>query len=868
MLTESGEFKTLIPLAAYQAGDLSIPTIGCPGINGLPSTLGRALLAKGVRCVIIAYDSQPRPVSNGTIQLAPEEIWTLKHGMLLADAGLEVRVLRLPLSRTDLAKPQPKTDLDDVCLRHGSYRLQQHIDDAPLLHDYYQSLPRSLVQQAHIPPPTSYPTRRARPQRIPTPSASAVLTESLTLERARADIRHQVAVHAQQHQGMLLLAHPPGAGKGFNTITGLTDYLRADPDPGFIVWTSLRKAQIADQDGLSFIPLHGRHTGNCRKLPEAQELGRKGYPIRDVLCTRRCPHAARCAYLKQFNQEGDFFAAMPLLQATHWWRDAGVVVLDEFDPTQLTRTVQLTSADLAAMTRATHCPHTKAIVRWLAQVLATTTERTLAGSLLYQELEAAAHAEGLSFAATLRLAVDALGAADTQSGLSQLPANATLADYQALPPGYLSTLLRLLDREQRMRLIGQRFTSRIEARNGYVFLYLRLEHLIDQLACPTQPKIILDGTANRTLLEAIFPHTPIRMEQPTLAGASRVIQVIGQDWAKSTLQGQRLERWYAAIAARIRPDRPTLVVTTLEWEAEVRLALAQRGHSPGLVHVHHYGGLRGSNAYKGFDVLLAQVYHPNLEQTIRTARALFADDPTPLDERIVLEERTLTDASGASWCIQVPTAADPRVAALLEAHREAEMEQAALRGRPLEHPEAQITILSSLPLPGLPPTIICAATSSPQSNTGRERATIEGLLVTTQQLLDEGKRILDASMIARMANVSVVTVRKHWEVLASRLHLRAVKQRATYLMPRGGQRIQLRAVLVRRGRQVPPVTYTPPQRHLPAPMSSEPMLDQARNMESVTGLICRSFASRRIRLPYRRTRHRRRRRQPPARAPG
>jgi len=87
MLTESGEFKTLVPLAAYQAGDLSIPTIGCPGINGLPPTLGMALAAKGVRCVIIAYDSQPRPVRDGSIQLAPEELWTLKHGRLLADAG-------------------------------------------------------------------------------------------------------------------------------------------------------------------------------------------------------------------------------------------------------------------------------------------------------------------------------------------------------------------------------------------------------------------------------------------------------------------------------------------------------------------------------------------------------------------------------------------------------------------------------------------------------------------------------------------------------------------------------------------------------------------------------------------------------------
>jgi hypothetical protein len=253
---------------------------------------------------------------------------------------------------------------------------------------------------------------------------------------------------------------------------------------------------------------------------------------------------------------------------------------------------------------------------------------------------------------------------------------------------------------------------------------------------------------------------------------------------------------------------------------------------------------------------------------LRTARALFADDPTPLVERIVLDDRTLTDASGASWRIQVPTAADPRIAALLQAHREAEMEQAALRGRPLSHPEAQITILSSLPLPGLPPTIICAAACSPQSNTGRERATIEGLLAATQQLLDDGKRVLDAPTIARAAGISVVTVRKHWEALASRLHLRAVKQRATYRMPRGGQRIQLRAVLVRRGRLVPPATHSSAASEHPVPMIPEPMLDQACNTESLTRVICHSLAFRRLRLPERRTRHRRRRHQPPARAPG
>jgi hypothetical protein len=216
----------------------------------------------------------------------------------------------------------------------------------------------------------------------------------------------------------------------------------------------------------------------------------------------------------------------------------------------------------------------------------------------------------------------------------------------------------------------------------------------------------------------------------------------------------------------------------------------------------------------------------------------------------------------------VPTVADPRIAALLEAHREAEMYQAALRGRPLEHGEAQISILASLPLPGLVPTIIRAATTTPRSNPGREYATIERLLAASQQLLDQERHVLDAATIAGHAGVSVVTVRKHWETIASRLHLRALKCRHTAPMPNGGLRIHLRAVLVRRGRQAPPAIHTTTQSELPAPTQSRPMMDQACNIVSVTRVIHRPLAFRRIRRPYRRRRHRRRRWQPPARAPG
>jgi hypothetical protein len=829
LLTESGEFKALVPQAAYEAGTLSLPTLGHPGLTNFRPAWGQQLLARGVRCVTLAYDSQPRPVKDGIVNLAPEEAASIRHGQALAAAGLEVRVLRLPL-----APGETKADLDDFLLRHGPQQLQALIDQAPLLADYHLSLPQPLLERAHLPAPLSYPTRRARPRRITTAArADNEQAAPISLDIARQQIADLVHAHAMGGSGVLVLAHPPGAGKGHNTADGLNAFLRDHPSPGPIIWTALRKDQHQDQQSLPLIPLHGRNPGNCRKFAETQVLTRKGYGVLPTLCQRRCPHLDYCAYLRQFTQEGDLFAPLPLLQATRWWADAGVVVLDEFDPARLTRTVSLSLADMAAMGRATTCPHAQAVLGWLAQVLSTTLDRTLSGALLYTDLVQVAAAEGRDFWASVEQAIAALPPPEEQALLPGFPAQAALLDYESLPPGYLATLLEQIGREGRKGQGGQRYTSRLEARSGTLQLYLRIEHLIAQLARPEQPKIILDASANAGLLRAIFPQTPVRVEQPVIAGAMRVVQVISRDWAKSTLRGKRREQWYDAVAAQIRPDRKTLVVCTLECEDDLRQALAARGHTG--VALAHYGAVRGTNAYIGHDVVLAQVYHPNLEQVIREGRALFADDDTPLDERVVTVERTLTDGTGASWNIQVPTFADTRLAALIESRREHELVQAALRGRPLDHPDTQISLLFGLPLPGLRPTVIAEAPASRTSNAGRQAAAQAALLAAAQQLLEGGARQIDVQTLASHAGVSVVTVRTHWGYIATRLHLKAITQRRRVALPNGGSRSYARAVLLRRGRVVPRAV---PQQ-IEEGDSVQAGMDHARNHVHATRLICR-----------------------------
>jgi hypothetical protein len=457
------------------------------------------------------------------------------------------------------------------------------------------------------------------------------------------------------------------------------------------------------------------------------------------------------------------------------------------------------------------------VLRWLSQILGTASDRTLVGGLLLAELEAAARAEGLDLATTLRAAEANLPDPEDQALLPSLPQGASLAEFEALPPNHLGTIITQLGREQRRHLVGAPFTSRLELGGGLLRLFLRHEHLIAQLANPAQPKIILDATANTGLLRAIFPTTPIRIEQPNIANNARVTQVITRDWAKSTLHGERRTQWYDAVAQHIRPGRPTLVVCTQDTKDDLRHALAARGYAD--VEIAHYGALRGSNAYKGYDVVLAQVYNPNLDAIVREGRALFADDDTPLDERIMTTERELTNTSGVCWMIEVTTFADERLAALLESRRESEMVQCALRGRPLDHPEAQITLLFGLPLPELQPTTIVEHAPTPTSNGGRQATAVLKLITAARTLLAVGQTRLAATELAEAAQISEVTARTHWQAVAQALGLRDEEER---IPARGRARTYRRRVLVQAtSEEATPTTST----------------DQARNNDSITCLI-------------------------------
>jgi hypothetical protein len=148
ILITEGEFKALAVTAAYRGGALPYPALAHPGLNYFRHEWAAHLVQRGVRVVILAYDrraTRPRDPA-GHEQLAPEEFWTIRHGHTLAQAGLQVLVLALPL-----APGAAKEDLDGFLLRHGPAALRTCIQTTPVpLATYAAHIPRDLLVAAGL----------------------------------------------------------------------------------------------------------------------------------------------------------------------------------------------------------------------------------------------------------------------------------------------------------------------------------------------------------------------------------------------------------------------------------------------------------------------------------------------------------------------------------------------------------------------------------------------------------------------------------------------------------------------------------------------------------------------------------------------
>jgi hypothetical protein len=585
--------------------------------------------------------------------------------------------------------------------------------------------------------------------RIGTLSARSISLENLP-ERAAAEVPLSAAEASQRLEDLqvnfysdpsgrrLLIKAPPGLGK---TAIALTEGLRHSigylPDTprlrlgdiredmrqvAFFVPTHQLAGQLGDDVRARFakgykqggaFPMRGRTHGErplCLRAADASALAAKGLPIYPNLCDdgagSRCPHFKKCPYIRQKKRakHAELVTAMhrhlptgPCPENDFYWdprRHSVVWVIDE-DPTStllqdksFSRTEIERFGDLGTDIL-TGLKTTAGLLNHLA-AKGWTVERLRAAAREYEAADAAA--------ARVTCPTDQIDATTLKSFRPIAPVIARLADELASGRGGLAYSLILVSQDR----------VRAQWRQ-------RLDYSADQ------PILITDGTANVEILRQWMPD--LVEERLRVRCNANVVQVgdltFSKDWLLNRGGLQEVERFIAAKAAQY-PRGPTggglLVVTS----KEIRFRITGEnpdGTAPISAHalgadIAHFGHIRGANDFADHAaVIIVGRRELPVDVAEQAAMAIWYDSPDPLtlitrdpnghlNYPDALRHYQLRDGTRRPGRVRAHP--DPRVQALLEQAREAEILQAIDRLRLVHNAEPKsVYILCSIPLPDI-----------------------------------------------------------------------------------------------------------------------------------------------------------------------
>jgi hypothetical protein len=489
--------------------------------------------------------------------------------------------------------------------------------------------------------------------------------------------------------------------------------------------------------------LRGRDNGAdegqapCRRWREARDLGRKGLPVYSNLCRRRherevseCPFFGGCEYIRSWRAA--YKAPYVILVHSHLgigWEstgivrgaaafggddrprsepsfnpaDAAIIVCDE-DPT----------ASLIEQTRLE-----KDAVRAIEEL--NLGEHILSGLETPEGLLDHLRNKGIT-PEQLRSMADKLRAQERKRGQIANPATAEpeLGEAISLAPP-LVRLSRVLER------LGDELEC---GRQGPAYSLLAdRDRLIARGRRPwpfrKRRLLVLDGTANAEILKQFVPSLVAAPEIRVRRNA-RVTQVSNSTFWKGSLikrapasDGTRKPepkarlREVADFIEKTARKGKTLVVTN----KPVRCALTGEDAHGSLpisapyrgADIAHFGNLRGSNAFEQHDiVIILGRDEPGVRDAERRAMAIWYDTKEPIRRigpdlkgryNYLSRMRRYVFSDGRTKSGSVSVHPDPRVQAVVEQGREAEMLQAIDRLR-LIHTEKRKTvyILCSVPL--------------------------------------------------------------------------------------------------------------------------------------------------------------------------
>ena len=469
----------------------------------------------------------------------------------------------------------------------------------------------------------------------------------------------------------------------------------------------------------------------CRRWQEARTLGEKGLPVYSNLCQRRrgkdtleCPHFQDCEYIRSWRGARDarFVILVHAYLGLGWDSDSYARLSARFDlDNEQDESLLFNPAEMAnivcdedpTQSLVEKTEFEKAALRSIADGL---------GELILAGLNAPngllTHLRGNSVThETLRAAAKTQRAAERRKGRIADPSK---------PNGGLEPKQQLIRISRVLERLADEMASGREGQ-AYSLIAAGGDRLIAQgrRRWPFQARLlVLDGTASPEILRTFIPDLAVSDEIRVERNAF-VVQVTDRTFyrgslLKSTEAGEEADRYdpdrwkeVCGFIGRIAQGSRTLVVTN----RGVRCQLTGEDDKTALpisakcgdADVAHFGNIRGSNEFENHDaVIILGRDEPSVADAERSAMAIWYDTKEPIELiprdhngrlNYPRQLRPYVTQDGSVTTERVACHPDPRVQAVVEQIREAEMLQAIDRLR-LIHSDRRKTvyILCNIPL--------------------------------------------------------------------------------------------------------------------------------------------------------------------------
>ncbi len=533
-----------------------------------------------------------------------------------------------------------------------------------------------------------------------------------------------------------------GLGKSTMLARLLSEFRRDGRDLGRVAYLSnLRKnfADLAAKTEGSFA-VHGRLTEDpkatdgskmCLRPATAEAVMRAGLPVSRTLCKsddQTCPFYGRCGYQRDRHElaEGDFpfrFGAHEhLVHPAGAMKSPDVLVMDESFAHKVAAVASFGADRLseAALSRYPGGTETEMALFRADMALVLNALRDPRGNLAGLRERGFKTADDFrSLLFLVDRAMDAMLADAVGPRTADAEVEKRLGAYRAQEIAKVQRMLLSLRAEihlprDRAHGVEYRPDERTEVdgqqeRQDRICVMWRREIKIPKHALV----IALDGTGNDLLLRRVLGDD-LEVVDARCERKACVVQVIDTPMPRRRLlgpgkPGAPLDDKNAKEAERQRKRAADLINGLAAKHGDgdvfacmnlpVEALLAPR-LSPNVL-AGHFGGVRGSNDYQhcvAGVVLGREQARPRAVEDI--ARALFADDPDPLNltGEYVEERRGIRMRDGSAVAVTVQVHPDPRVQAVLESVREDEIAQVVDRLRLIHNAEPKhVYIITNVP---------------------------------------------------------------------------------------------------------------------------------------------------------------------------